>query len=136
MARSSSLKIKLAQILLRAARIKLLQPGFLSLFRHMDRFLPVERLFENENWLAFEHPQPVYPLHILLLPKKPIPSLMENPLEPPEFYRDLMVVVRALVERYDLERRGYRLITNGGPNQSIPQWHWHLISENPGDVND
>jgi len=136
MDRSASLKTKLVRIFLWAARINILKPLVLYFFKHMERFLPIERLFENEHWLAFEHPQPAYPLHLLLLPKKPIPSLMETPLESPEFYRDLMAAVKALVQRYDLETRGYRLITNGGPNQSIPQWHWHLISETPGDVND
>lgn len=102
----------------------------------MDRFLPVDRLYENDSWLAFEHPQPDYPLHILILPKESIPSLMDSPLKSPELFRDLMTAVQTLVRQYDLESRGYRLITNGGPNQSIPQWHWHLISETPGDVHD
>lgn len=136
MARSSSLKTKLGRFLLRAARSKLLRPGVRFFFTHMDRFLPVDRLYENEHWLAFEHPQPVYPLHLLLLPKQPISSLMDTSLEDTAVYRDLMAAVQVLVQRYNLETRGYRLITNGGPNQSIPQWHWHLISETPGDVND
>ena len=105
-------------------------------FTHMDRFLPVDRLYENDSWLVFEHPQPDYPLHFLILPKESIQSLMDSPLKSPELYRDFMTAVQTLVRQYDLESRGYRLITNGGPNQSIPQWHWHLISEIPGDVHD
>jgi len=102
----------------------------------MDRFLPVDRIFENAHWLVFEHTKPEYPLHLLLLSKQPIQSLMDAPLETPEVYRDLLAAVQVLIQRFDLDTRGYRLITNGGPNQSIPQWHWHLVSETPGDVND
>ena len=116
--------------------MKILKPGVLYFFKHMDRFLPVDRLYENAHWLVFEHPQPEYPLHLLLLPKQPIQSLMDAPLETPEVYQDLLSAVQTLIQRYDLNTRGYRLITNGGSNQSIPQWHWHLISETSGDVND
>jgi diadenosine tetraphosphate (Ap4A) HIT family hydrolase len=37
-------------------------------------------------------------------------------------------IVRDLVERFDLERRGYRLIINGGKYQEVPQLHFHLVS--------
>ncbi len=49
--------------------------------------------------------------------------------DPDVFHAALFHLVRTLIKEHDLENRGYRLITNGGPNQSIPQWHWHLISE-------
>ena len=136
MARLSSLKTKLAHVLVQAGRIKLFRPGVLFFFKHMDLFLPVDRLYENDNWLAFYHPQPAYPLHLLILPKQSISSLQEASLDSPEIYRDLMAAVQMLVKQFDLESRGYRLITNGGPNQSIPQWHWHLISETPGEMHD
>jgi histidine triad (HIT) family protein len=113
-----------------------MQPLVTLFFNHMDQFLPVDRLVENENWMAFHHPQPDYPLHILILPKQSIPSLATAPLESPEVYGDLIEAVQTLVRQFLLEERGYRLITNGGPNQSIPQWHWHLISEQPGEPHD
>lgn len=93
----------------------------------MIQLLPVDRLIENENWLAFHHPKPEYPLHILILPKQSISSLLEA--KQPGLFVSLFEVVKDLIDEFDLDRKGYRLITNGGPNQSIPQWHWHLISE-------
>jgi len=78
--------------------------------------------------VAFHHPQPEYPLHILILPKQSLPSLTAAPLVR-GLYTDLIEVVQSLVANFDLETHGYRLITNGGPNQTIPQWHWHLISD-------
>jgi histidine triad (HIT) family protein len=94
----------------------------------MDVILPVDRILENDHWVAFHHPQPDYALHILILPKKAVPSLAQASLAVPEEFAALFELAQSLIARFDLERFGYRLITNGGPNQSIPQWHWHLIS--------
>lgn len=116
--------------LLAAARWKPLGHIFQFLFIHMNHLLPVERLCENADWLALLHPQPDYPLHILILPTRGTTRLSDVCRVDPGFYNSLFEVVRELIERFDLDTYGYRLITNGGPNQSIPIWHWHLVSEN------
>ena len=101
-------------------------------FNYLDKILPADMICENNYWKAFYHPKPDYPLHILILPKQGVSTLLDAPIDSDAFYAALFQLVRALIIEHDLEERGYRLITNGGPNQSIPQWHWHLISENDG----
>jgi len=95
----------------------------------MNTFLPIRRLAENQHWLAFHHPQPDYPLHILILPKRSVKTIEDACAQPPEFTQDLYQIVTTLIADFDLTAQGYRLINNGGPNQLVPQWHWHLISE-------
>jgi histidine triad (HIT) family protein len=131
MEKSNSLKTRALTLLLRAARWRLLQPVVRLFFKHMDHFLNLDRLAENTHWVAFHHPDPAYPLHILMVPRRPIPSLTAAPTDTPGLYADLFTLVRCLIHTFDLETRGYRLIINGGPNQTIPQWHCHLISESP-----
>lgn len=91
--------------------------------------MPVKPLRENNNWLAINHPQPEYPLHILILPKRAIESLLDTLTMDVAVYQSFFEIVTALIKQFNLEQQGYRLITNGGPNQIIPQWHWHLISD-------
>jgi histidine triad (HIT) family protein len=98
---------------------------------HMSFAFPEYRLIETKTLLAFYHPQPSYPLHILLTPKKPLQSLMELSPADQEFLDDLFSSVQTLVKQFDLERRGYRLIANGGPYQDFPYLHFHLISVSP-----
>lgn len=129
MERLSSLKTKWLSLLLEVSRWNSLQPFVLFFYRHLSRHLPIDRLGENAQWIAFHHPQPNYPLHILILPKQDIPSLPLAPADDPDLYADLFQSDQQMVAQFDLEAQGYRLITNGGPNQSIPLWHWHLISE-------
>lgn len=128
----SSLKTELFEVLLKISHKKMAQPLLRYFFNHMDQLLPVDRLYENEHWLSFYHPKPDYPLHILILPKHAVRSLMDTACQDPEFFKDLFDVVKALIDKFQLEEHAYRLITNGGANQSIPQWHWHLVSEKQG----
>ena len=130
MARSPSLKTEFLKKLLAVSRWRLLTPVIQFLFIHMNHLLPVDRLDENENWMAFNHPQPEYPLHLLILPKMGIMKLSDALDQQPVLFASLFDLIKALIDRFDLDTVGYRLITNGGPYQSIPQWHWHLISEN------
>ena len=91
--------------------------------------LPVDRLRETSTLLAFYHPQPSYPVHVLLVPKRPIATLGElNPALDADFLADLYATAQSLVEEFQLTERGYRLIVNGGKYQDFPYLHFHLIS--------
>jgi len=91
--------------------------------------MPYKQIINGIYWEAVHHPKPAYPLHILILPKTPITSFVQAPKNFDDFYPDLFNTIEQLIEMFDLDQYSYRLITNGGPNQSFPQWHWHLISE-------
>ena len=90
--------------------------------------IPAKRLRETEALLAFHHPKPAYPFHVVLVPKETVPSLME--LDPAsEFISDLYTAVQSLVVEFQLP--AYRLIVNGGAYQDFPYLHFHLISPLP-----
>jgi len=93
----------------------------------MSFVIPVQRLRETETLIAFYHPKPAYPFHILLVPKKSIATLKDFDANDSAFLRDLYATVQNLVEEHQLT--AYRLIVNGGEYQDFPQLHFHLISE-------
>jgi len=121
--------VSLQRLLFRLARSPI-AAGFIGwVFAHMSFAIPVHRLRETDTLMAFEHPKPIYPLHILIVPKKAIASMMKiTPADAP-FMTDVFQTVQSLVTEYQLETRGYRLICNGGDYQDVPQLHFHLISE-------
>ena len=96
------------------------------MFAHMSFAIPVRRLRETETLMAFYHPKPAYPFHVLLVPKKAVTSLKE--LDPANtiFLTDLYSTVQNIVNEFQLP--AYRLIVNGGEYQDFPQLHFHLIS--------
>lgn len=97
----------------------------------MSAVLPVHHLRQTATLVAFYHPSPVYPFHVLLVPKRPVPSLGDLSEQDKDFLGDLFQTVRSLVGEYDLEARGYRVIANGGSYQDFPQVHFHLVSGEP-----
>ncbi|MCK6539166.1 MAG: HIT domain-containing protein [Anaerolineales bacterium] len=105
----------------------LLAPLIGWIFEHMSFAIPVKRLRETETLLAFHHPKPSYPFHVLLVPKKAVKTLMEFDAKDSAFLTDLYSTVQSLVEESRLP--AWRLIVNGGEFQDFPQLHFHLISE-------
>ncbi len=81
----------------------------------MSFALPLNRLRDTPTLLAFHHPTPAYPVHVLLVPKKPIATLSDlDPVADSDFLSDLYATVQKLVNQLDLAEDGYRLIVNGG----------------------
>ena len=76
--------------------------------------------------MAFYHPKPSYPFHVILLPKKQIPTLIELDPNDSAFFRDLYSAMQSLVDEFHL--KSYRLIVNGGEYQDFPHLHFHLVS--------
>ena len=99
------------------------------IFAHFSFLIPGEKLFETNSLVAFHHPQPAYPLHILIVPKGKYQSLQDLPTGDLQFESELFQTIAELVSEYDLLSRGYRVIANGGKNQEVPHLHFHLISE-------
>jgi len=98
------------------------------IFAHMSFVVPVNRLRETATLLAFHHPKPSYPVHILLVPKKAIESLTDLNATDHVFLTEVFTTAQNLVTELDLARTGYRLILNGGEYQDVPQLHFHLVS--------
>ena len=95
----------------------------------MSFVIPVDRLRETETLVAFHHPKPAYPFHVLIVPKKAVRTLTELDANDAAFLTDLFSTVQVLIHQFHLA--GYRLIVNGGVHQDFPQLHFHLISPSP-----
>ena len=92
----------------------------------MSFAIPVKRLRETDTLLAFHHPKPAHPFHVILVPKKDIRSFADlAPADP--FLADLVITAQSLVAEYHLP--AYRLIVNGGEYQEFPHLHFHLIPD-------
>jgi histidine triad (HIT) family protein len=94
----------------------------------MNFAIPVKRLRETATLLAFDHPSPSYPVHILVVPKRAYPSLLDVPPGDGDFLHDLLETVQSLVRELGLAEAGYRLIANGGAYQEASVLHFHLVS--------
>ena len=88
----------------------------------------VTRVLETENALAFYHTKPSYPVHIVAIPKKHIPSLLTLEEGDNELLLELMHVVKTVAAKVTEEHGACRVITNLGNYQDSKHLHWHIIS--------
>lgn len=90
--------------------------------------LPADKVFENENVIAFKDINPSAPVHILIVPKKEIPDLQSVKAEDLPLISEMVSVAQQLAERFGISD-GYRLLTNNGEQagQVVFHLHFHLI---------
>ena len=95
----------------------------------IDRKIPARIEYEDDRCLAFHDVAPQAPTHVLVIPKKPIPSLAD--LEPADeaLMGHLVMVATQLAAKLGLGD-GYRLVVNCGRDggQSVDHLHVHLLA--------
>lgn len=95
--------------------------------------VPVTRLYEDEDVLAFPDLHPQAPTHILLLPKRHFGSLAATAPEDAAMLGHLLAVAAEVARQRNLEPHrgggGYRLVVNTGADggQTVEHLHVHLL---------
>lgn len=89
---------------------------------------PVERVMETERVLAFKHTRPAYAVHIVVIPKLHIPSLVDFAPGDDGLMLELLGVVRAVAGQVMAAHGAARVITNLGEYQDSKHLHWHVVS--------
>jgi histidine triad (HIT) family protein len=98
----------------------------------IDREIPADIVHEDELCLAFRDISPQAPTHVLVIPKKEIPSLDSIADEDQALLGHLLLVVRNLARELGLGR-GYRLVVNCGreAGQAVDHLHFHILGGRP-----
>jgi histidine triad (HIT) family protein len=101
------------------------------MFSHASRMIPTKPLRETTNWMAFCHLSPAYPVHIVIVPKKPWKDWLDLEANDPEVMSEYVTLTQTMIREFELTQAGYRLIMNGGANQTFPHLHFHLVAGDP-----
>ncbi|MEO8394608.1 MAG: HIT domain-containing protein [Chloroflexota bacterium] len=89
---------------------------------------PVEKVKETANVLAFRHTRPSYPVHIVVIPKRHIASLIAFSAADDDLMLEMLGVIREIAVRVVAEHGACRVITNLGDYQESKHLHWHVVS--------
>ena len=94
----------------------------------IDGKIPCQKVFENEEIIAFHDIAPHAPVHILIVPKKPIKGFQDLKEEDMSLLKEVAKVAQTLAKKFKIEG-GYRLVTNNGVDagQTVFHLHFHLI---------
>ena len=96
--------------------------------RIIDREVPADIVHEDDLCLAFRDIDPQAPTHVLVIPKKEIPSLDGLSDDDLQLMGHLCLVARELAAKLGLGG-GYRVVVNCGPDggQAVDHLHLHLL---------
>ncbi len=97
--------------------------------RIIDREIPADIVYEDERCLAFRDIMPQAPVHLLVIPKKEIPSTNAIAEEDADLIGHLFLTVRKIAAEQGVAESGYRIVLNCGPDatQTVPHLHLHLL---------
>jgi histidine triad (HIT) family protein len=95
----------------------------------ITREIPAVIVFEDDQVLAFQDIKPQAPVHVLIIPKKPIPRIAEAKPQDQEVLGWLLLRAAQVAEQLGLSKTGYRLVFNNGPDagEAVPHLHCHII---------
>ena len=101
-----------------------------TLFKKIiDREIPADIVYEDDNCLAFKDINPVAPIHILIIPKKQIEKVADAEIGDKELLGHLMLVAGNIARDLGVED-AFRLVVNNGSGaqQTVFHLHIHLIA--------
>ena len=94
------------------------------------REIPANILYEDEEIIAFRDIQPAAPIHILVIPKKHIPSLVQLQKEDEILIGRIYTIINQIAQEQGVSQKGYRVIVNCGSDggQEVGHLHFHLLA--------
>jgi histidine triad (HIT) family protein len=95
----------------------------------IDREIPSNIVYEDDKVVAFRDVNPKAPVHVLIVPRKPIPRILDAQPEDKEVLGHLLLKAGELAVKLGLGQSGFRLVINNGPDagESVPHLHCHII---------
>lgn len=96
--------------------------------RIIAREIPAKIAHEDDLCIAIHDIQPQAPVHLLIIPKRPIARINEAVAADQALLGHLLLTAQALARQLNLTA-GFRIVINNGPHggESVPHLHVHLL---------
>lgn len=88
--------------------------------------VPLEKEYESEQVLAYHHTRPHWPVHIVVVPKRHIDSILAISVEDTPILLEIFDVLKMLGARVEKEHGAARILTNLGEYQDSKHLHFHV----------
>jgi histidine triad (HIT) family protein len=91
--------------------------------------IPAKKVYEDDHVVAFHDINPIAPVHILVIPKKHIPSIMDVKEEDFPYIRAIHSAIQNVAKVAGVTEDGFRVVNNCGKHgqQSVFHIHYHVI---------
>ncbi|MGD8191274.1 HIT family protein [Brevibacillus ginsengisoli] len=88
---------------------------------------PIQKVWETDHVLAYYHTRPYYEVHIVVIPKRHVLSLLTLEESDTDLLIELIEVVKKVASQVVMEYGASRIMTNLGEYQDSKHLHWHVI---------
>jgi histidine triad (HIT) family protein len=88
--------------------------------------IPSKKVFENDKVFAFEDINPKAPVHILIVHKELTENIIDTDETQSHIFSDLLVGAKRVAELLEIDKTGYRIIINNGPDAGQEVYHLHV----------
>lgn len=93
----------------------------------INREIPAKIEYEDSEFIAIHDIHPAAPVHLLIIPKKPLETLEAVPVEDSDFHANLLKIARKLAQKMNISDN-YKLMMNVGKKvQMVHHIHLHLL---------
>ncbi|XP_052831483.1 uncharacterized HIT-like protein Synpcc7942_1390 [Octopus bimaculoides] len=91
----------------------------------IDKSIPANILYEDDKCIVFSDVQPQAPVHFLVIPRKPIPTLSDVDAEDQMLLGHLLFVAKKVAAQQKLDN-GFRVVVNNGVDGAQSVYHLHI----------
>ncbi|MCX8102838.1 MAG: HIT domain-containing protein [Candidatus Bipolaricaulota bacterium] len=96
--------------------------------------LEVKKIWEDERVLAFHHPHPQAEIHVVVIPKAHVPSLLDPMALDGKLLSSMMQAVQQVAHKLGLDRTGFYVRANAAAPDVTPHMHWHIVGLSSHDL--
>src|SRR5437867_3935854 len=98
-----------------------------------DKEINAQIVYEDDKVVAFKDIKPGAPVHVLIIPRKPIPRIAEAKPEDHAVLGHPLLKAAEIAKQLGLDEKGFRLVINNGPDagESVPHLHLHILGGRP-----
>lgn len=95
--------------------------------------IPSSKIYEDTNILAFNDINPKAPVHVLVIPKKHIPTMNDVTEADSQLISELFQAMQRIAKKMGIAESGYRIITNcqKEAGQEVFHLHFHILGGRP-----
>jgi histidine triad (HIT) family protein len=94
-----------------------------------NHHIPATVVYEDERIIAFEDIDPQAPVHVLIVPKKHISTLLEIQENEAELLQHMVLTANMIAAMKNIHHRGFRIVLNCNPDggQTVYHLHMHIL---------
>ncbi|SHI70978.1 histidine triad nucleotide-binding protein [Lutispora thermophila] len=91
--------------------------------------IPCNKVYEDDKVIAFNDINPEAPVHVLVVPKTHIKSIMDLSGDEHQLISHVFKVISEIAKDLKLSEKGFRIVNNIGEDggQTVPHIHFHIL---------